>query len=121
MLSRRRSLAPEHETLRSAVSMRGIRDGLRLLPAAKIRPDILPAMQHAYDQHAVGLRLVKHDMAAIHDAAKAFGPQIFTGNACERIIGQGSEALLQPAEIELRLRSTPCAPRVAVNLLQVLV
>ena len=46
---------------------------LRLLTAAKLRPDILPAVQHAHDQHAVGLRLVKNHVAVMHDAAQAFG------------------------------------------------
>jgi hypothetical protein len=51
-----------------------------------MRPDILPAVQHAHDQHAVGLGLVKHDVAAVDDAAEACRPQIFTRDACEGIV-----------------------------------
>jgi hypothetical protein len=44
---------------------------LWLLLAAKLRPDILPAVQHAHDQDAIGLLLVKHDVAAMSHMAKA--------------------------------------------------
>jgi hypothetical protein len=47
-------------------------DGLQILTAAKMFPDILPAVQHAHDQHAVGLRLVKNHVAVMHNAAQAF-------------------------------------------------
>jgi hypothetical protein len=57
------------------------------LTAAKMPTDILPAVQHAHDQYTVRLRLIKHDVAGMDDAAEVFGLQILTGDACERILG----------------------------------
>ena len=39
--------------------------------ARKTNTDILPAVQHAHDQDAIGLLLVKHDVAAMSHMAKA--------------------------------------------------
>jgi hypothetical protein len=67
------------------------------------------------------LRLVKHDMAVMHDAAEALGLQIFMLDTCEKMIGHDSKTLVQPVEIAYGLRPASHAPRVAVYLFQVFV
>jgi hypothetical protein len=75
-----------------------------------MRPDILPAVQHAHDQDAIGLLLVKNHMAAMHKAAETRGLQILTRDACERIVGKDSKTLLQRVDIAQGLCPTPtCA------------
>jgi hypothetical protein len=63
------------------------RHGLHLFTAAKMCPDILAAVQHAHDQDTIGLLLVIHHVAAMHDAAESGRLQILTCDACKRIIG----------------------------------
>lgn len=63
-----------------------------------MRPHILSAVQHAHDQHAIRLLLVKHDVAAVYEAAEAFGLQILTHEACERVDGPGKKRVIGAVE-----------------------
>ena len=52
-----------------------------------MRPHILPAVQHAHDQYAIGLWLVENHVAAMHNAAESGRLQLLPRETDERIAG----------------------------------